>query len=276
MNLQNFFLNPTAIEELFLFILFIFARVIGLFILSPFLSNAVISVNLRFFLALATALLLGMVLYPDFFGPNSKSLLPETPLTPIALAIYVVSLCVKEVAIGYVIGFFLNLMFEAMMFVGEIIDNLAGFATSQYIDPIYNTFQTLTGQLLLMVSAMLMLILDFHHLFVQIVTLSFNLIPLGNFHFNPEFLAHVTRGMSLVFIYTLKIATLPLIVLACGIWGVACTVRVVPEMNLLATGLPMRILLAYGMLILALSSILAIFQEGFQEIIQLVNITLRN
>jgi flagellar biosynthesis protein FliR len=82
--------------------------------------------------------------------------------------------------------------------------------------------------------------------------------------------------MSLVFIYTLKIATLPLIVLACGIWGVACTVRVVPEMNLLATGLPMRILLAYGMLILSLSSMLAIFQEGFQEIIQLVNITLRN
>lgn len=258
---------PTTKE--IIFSLFILLRVLGMFVISPLLSNRVISTNMRFFLAFGTTLLLSIVLYPQYLGPN-----PKYPFNMQAYdqnpGLFLILMMIKELSVGYLIGFFFNIIFEAMLLAGELIDSMIGFSAAQFLDPFSNTFQSLIGQLLVLTGGMVMVIADLHHIFVRMIAESFNIIPVGNMQMTGTFLQETTMGMSFLFAYAIKIGTIPIIILACGLIGVAFTIRVVPEMNILLTGLPMRVMIGIYTLMLAIRFIIPAFNEGFWQLTALV------
>lgn len=240
-----------------------------MFVISPLLSNRVISNNLRFFLAFGITLLLSIILYPQYFGPRAIypfDLSGFHQNTPLFLAL----IGFKELCVGYLIGFFFNIIFEAMLLAGELIDSMIGFSAAQFLDPFSNTFQSLIGQLLVLTGGMVMVVADLHHIFVRMIADSFNIIPVGTINFNEMFIQETTMGMSFLFIYAIKIGTIPIIILACGLIGIAFTIRVIPEMNVLLTGLPMRVMIGIYTLMLGIRFIIPTFQKGFRELSFLV------
>lgn len=258
---------PSASDIVFYF--YILMRVLGLLIVSPLLSNRVIHPSIRLYLSIFIASLLMMVLYPQYHGSTAQFSLSELEIVRPSSLLQIFLISIKELAVGYVIGFCFNIVFEAMLMAGELVDNMIGFSTAQFLDPFSYTFHSLLGQLLVISGALVMLIVDFHHIFIRIVADSFNLIPIGMYHMTPPLFEEITTGTSWIFVYAVKYAAIPLIVLAYGLVGISFTVRVVPEMNLLLTGLPMRVLIALLTMALTMGRIVPIFEDSFLAITRL-------
>jgi len=267
---MNLFLFPFFSAEDMLFIFYIMARIMGVFVISPLLSNKSINASIRLILTFFTALLLAMVYYPDYRGPNPTYAVEEMNVSSPYLIFNLLFLGIRELLIGYLIGMIFNIVFEAMLLAGETIDTMIGFSTAQFLDPFSNTFQSLLGQLLVLLSVLLTLIWDYHFTFFYVIASSFNILPLGDYHLNTAVIQDIAYSTSLLFVYGIKVAAIPMVILACGLVGIAFTIRVVPEMNLLLTGLPMRILIGYYTLMLAMHHIPPVFQTAFLQITTLV------
>ena len=109
-------------NELTLFLLLI-ARFSGFFLLSPLFSGRAIPSNIRLGLAIACSLLIAPPLW------NQHIFTIEAPAF---LAMHIV----KELAIGYLLGFVFALLFEAAAFAGQVVGTLMGFSATELLDPL--------------------------------------------------------------------------------------------------------------------------------------------
>lgn len=264
------FLLSFITESNVAYVFYILMRITGLFVISPLFSNKAIATYIRLFLAIFTTIIIAIVLYPQYHGIEAVYTLPAIHYAEGKDFIYIMLMSIKELAVGYIIGFCFNIIFESMLMTGELIDSMIGFSAAQFLDPFSNTFQSMLGQLLVLTGAIVMLIFDLHHLFIRIVTESFSFIPLGDFHMNEGVIDHLTLGMGILFLYAVKIGAISIVILACGLVGIAFTIRVVPEMNILLTGLPMRVMIGFYTIMLGINHIVPIFQEGFMALSNLI------
>jgi flagellar biosynthesis protein FliR len=248
-------------------------RTIGLLFISPLLSNKAITATTRIYLGVFITLLLSLALYPEYTKGAHAELPSDTFHSSQLLTILLT--CIKELAIGYFIGFCFNILFEAIAMSGEIIDNMIGFSTAQIINPLFNTFYSVIGQLLFFSAALFILIWDFHHVFIRALADSFTMIPLGHLHINKRLMDVFILETSWIYSFSIKYAAIPIVILTINLLGIACTIRVVPEMNLLLTGVPLRVLYGLWSLILAISWIVPLFRSTFIEIARVVEWILR-
>jgi flagellar biosynthetic protein FliR len=262
----------TSPEDI-VFFYYVLARLTGLFVISPLFSRQVIGGGVRIFLAIFLSVMLTMVLYPDYRGQAPLYITEVFPNEKGWLFLSVNLL--KEIGIGYILGFCFTLVFEAIMLAGELIDAMTGFATAASIDPMSETAQALLGPLLVVTIAMIALALDIHHSFIRVVVESFLVIPLGEYKMSPEMIPQITYGTGLIFIYALKFAVVSFIILACATIGIGFMVRIVPEYNPLLTGLPMRVLVAYYTIMLSIRHIPPVIQSAFAEAENLSRILMR-
>lgn len=258
---------PSA--EQFIFGFYIFMRISGLVLVAPLFSSKIINPSIRVYIALFLTLILGMSLYPDYFGPTARVHLDEFNGLNERDAFRIVLNGLVELGIGYLIGFCLNVVFESMILAGELIDSMIGFSAAQFIDPFAFGFQSLLGQLLVIAGVIFMLLTDFHHVFIKLIANSLVMVPLGNSIFNPSYTQDVIIGTSWIFTFAVKFCAIPLIVLSCMLVGIAFTVRVLPEMNLLLTGLPMRILMGLFTVALTIGRLPPLFEESFNAVTRL-------
>lgn len=254
-------------ENLILFY-YVLARVTGIFIVSPLLSNQAATTTVRVFITIFISLLLTITLYPEYSHISSPYLLSglshlEYSWIPFSLNV------LKELAIGYLLGFCFALIFEAVLLAGELIDAMTGFATPSTYNPMSGSNTNLLGPILLCAAALMALGMDMHHDFIRIIVESFKVIPLGDYHLPRDMLIHVTNGTGLLFDYAIKMAAIPFVILACATIGIGFTVRVVPEFNPLLLGLPMRVFVAYFTIMLAISYVPPIIRAAFQDFAQM-------
>lgn len=56
-------------------------------------------------------------------------------------------LLIKEVLVGYLIGFLFSLIFEAAALAGQVVGTLGGFSATELVDPLANSSQPLISRL---------------------------------------------------------------------------------------------------------------------------------
>jgi flagellar biosynthesis protein FliR len=256
-------LNLSAQDYIFYFL--ILCRFLGMFLISPLLANRAVTTTIRLYLAIFSSLVMALAIYPDYRGVSPKYLLDQVIGTDQVSLLQIGLGGLKELIIGYLIGFVFNIVFESLLLAGELIDNMIGFSTAQFLDPFSNTFQSLTGRLLVLVGVLVMLVADFHHQFFRLTAESFSMIPLGSYHLPSSVLQTITYGTSQIFTLALKLSVIPIVLLIAQLIGIAFTVRVVPELNLFVTGGPVRILVGICSLILAIGYIIPLFEQSFLQ-----------
>lgn len=238
-----------------LLLLLTICRAAGLFLFSPFFTAMYITTTVRFFLACFTGFLLALVLYPQYLEDPLRTIQQST--------IQIIWLSVTEIFIGYLIGFCFSIMFDAMRLAGELIDTLTGMSAGQIFDPITNLFYTLTGQLIVLFGMVILLSIDAHHVLVKIIAKSFQIIPVGHFQLHGVLLNDIVDATAQLFSYALKIGAIPLVLIIICLAGISLTIRVIPEMNLLMIGIPMRALIGLFTLILAIGHMPTVFKQAF-------------
>jgi flagellar biosynthetic protein FliR len=232
--------------------LLLFARVFGLLSVAPLLSSRAIPGVARAALCLFTA----SAVFPWVYEAGY-------PIPGDALSYGM--LFVGEVLIGIIMGFTLNLIYTAFVLAGQYFSFQMGFGASQVFDPMAQVQIPIMGQFLNMIAMLVFIITGgFQKLFLAGVLRSFQTMKAADFAAHQDrFMTLVSRGISLMFEYALILSfpvlgTLLIMSVAMGLLAKAA-----PQMNLLMLGFPIKIGMAFLMLMLTIPLVM----EGFSRLI---------
>lgn len=231
--------------------LLVFVRVSAFFVTMPLFSYRNIPAQHR----IAFSLVLSWVMY---YTIESKAF---------EINGHYFLLIMKEAMIGLLIGFVAYMIVTAIQIAGGFIDFQMGFAIANVIDPQTGAQSPLMGQYLYTFALLLLLALDGHHLLLDGIFYSYQLIPIDSpwIPFGDERLIdYVMTSFNSMFIIAFQmsipvVATLFLVDVALGI-----VARTVPQLNVFVVGFPIKIAVAFIVLFIVMGVMFAVMQQLFE------------
>lgn len=233
--------------------LLILVRVSAFFIAMPFFSYRTIPAIQR----IGLAALLSYMMYFTFdigsFEVNGEYIL----------------LILKEAMVGLVIGLLGAIIMSAIQMAGGFIDFQMGFAIANVIDPQTGAQSPLLGQFFNILSFLLLLTLNGHHLLLDGIFYSYQFIPMDTgWNFGSEaFAGHIMETFGAVFAIAFQmsvpvVAVLFLVDLALGI-----VARTVPQLNIFVVGFPIKIGVSFIVLFIMMGVMIAVMKNLFEFMI---------
>lgn len=171
-------------------------------------------------------------------------------------------LCVKELLLGLVMGYVLNLFFTLAFTAGQIIDMHMGFGMVNVFDPQSNLNIPVTGNFLNIILLIVFFVINGHYKLVELLYHTVVQIPIGSTVFSASIATVAIELFVKAFLLAIYVA-LPMI--GAGLLSEACLgilIRAMPQMNAFAIGMPLKVIL--GFIVLAI--ILPIY-VGFTDVI---------
>ena len=162
------------------------------------------------------------------------------------------ALIFKEFIVGLIIGFIAYLVFNAIYIAGQIIDMQIGFGMVNVLDPISNIQVPITSNFYFIISMLVFLIVNGHHVLIKALFDSFKMLPIGSAVFKEQLLTDIFRIFGNIFAIGFKISA-PIIA-AILITDIALGVisKTVPQLNVFVVGMPLKIGLGLMVMILTI------------------------
>lgn len=167
-------------------------------------------------------------------------------------------LIANEATYGLALGLIVVVMFSVVKFSGRVIERQMGLVMAQVVDPLTGERTQPLGSLLEMIFIILFLSANGHHLFLLIISRSYDAFPPGSIPTMSILAGGVANAGSAMFLAGLRLAAPMLAAFLVLIVVLAVLARVVPEMNILFISLPLRV----GMGLL-MAAIFLPFIKGF-------------
>ncbi|MCF6308883.1 MAG: flagellar type III secretion system protein FliR [Sulfurimonas sp.] len=228
----------------------LFFRFAALFMAVPIFSHKSIPVTIKTSMAF-------------FFTIVFYSSMPPTDI-PITIPSIVLAI-LSELLFGLAIGVILQITFNIITFAGGQISFMMGFSMASAIDPISGVSMPIISQFLSLMALMVLLSMDMHHWILLFVNSSLQNIPLGGFLMSEDLFNYIIKATSNMFMVGFMIA-FPIIALswlADIIFGML--MKTMPQFNLLVIGFPIKIMVAFVVLIATLSASMLILKIQMQE-----------
>ncbi len=218
-------------------------RMAGFVIAMPIFGTPNVPVQVKVLLSLVMA----FVLFPQI-GWKSLSIDIDS--------VMIITLAVKEVFVGLVIGFLARLFFIAVSMAGQIMDVSLGLSTAQLFDPTMGESSSAFDQFFVILASIFFLAINGHHILIAGLFDSFTLVPLGKV--GLSFTPFGGFGMIVEQIMSIAVKMSAPILISILFMNVAVAVigRAVPQINILITSLPLNILAGFFILFLALPLLL--------------------
>ena len=171
----------------------------------------------------------------------------------------------SELLFGLAIGVILLLSYNVITFAGGLISFMMGFSMASAIDPQSGVSMPIISQFLSLMALMVLLSMDMHHWILLFVDNSLSSVPLGGFLFKEnlfDYTIHATSNMFVVgFVIAFPIVALSL--LADIIFGML--MKTMPQFNLLVIGFPIKIMVAFAVLIATFTATMLILKIQMQD-----------
>jgi len=234
------FLSPQNVVGFLL----LFFRFAGLFIMVPLFSHMSIPMTIKTAIAFVFSVL---------FFPNMPSLAMEITTINVVFAI------ISEFLLGFVVGLMLQLVINIMTFAGIQISFIMGFSMASVVDPQSGISMPIIANILALLALMVFLALDGHHVVLLFVNESLQEVALGGFMLNAEIFEYMLKATTNMFMVGFMIAfpIIALSLLADIIFGML--MKTMPQFNLLVIGFPIKIMVAFVVIIATLATFMGIF-----------------
>lgn len=206
----------------------VLVRVGSAFTFLPFLGEGAVPVVIKVLASVVVALVI---------TPLGGVAAPVLAWQPLHLLLYVAA----EMLFGALMGISALLVFKAMRSAGEMVGQQMGMALAFVADPLSGVESSVVGNFCEVVGVLVFFALNGHHWMLRALHQSFVQWPLGAF-LAPEFfktvaVTAVVQSLSMAF----QLAA-PLLLLGMTVSLVmAVMARLVPEINVLIVGFPLRI-----------------------------------
>lgn len=176
----------------------------------------------------------------------------------------------KEFAVGYTMGFVVQLFLSIFHIGGGVMDLQMGLSMASLYDPTTNSQISITGNILTAMFTLLFFITNSHMTLLAIAVKSFDVIPIGLEVISPEIGIFMIELFGFILVYAVQLA-LPVIVTQIIVEvAVGILMRVVPNINVFVVNLQVK--LAVGIIvILSIIPVLVRYLEKL-NMIMLTNI----
>lgn len=209
--------------------LWVFIRVGSMMMISPVFSGRMVSAKIRLIVALSVTI------------PVSMTVQPVSGVD--IMSIDGIILVIREMIIGFSIGFIVQMIFSALMIAGDAIGMSMGLGFASMIDPMSGGSTVIVSQFFVVLCTLIFLALDGHAMMIMMVAESFRWMPVGGEFYGPDQFKSITALGVTMFAGGLLIA-LPAI-LALKVTNVAIGVvsRAATQMNIFSVGFPVMLLI---------------------------------
>jgi len=236
---------PTPLEGLLL----IFIRTAAMLLSAPWFPNRTMPPQLK----IGLMAVISLILFPtvDFRG-----LVLPRGLLGWALGIG------GEVAFGIAIGLMVRFVFAAVSMAGQLIGLEVGLSTPGLLNPEFDEQSTVLQSLIDMVTLLVFLSLDAHHLLLRGLAHSFGVVPLLGWDFAGASVEAMVRLSAELWHIALHIAAPLLAAQFLAKVVLALLARAAPQLNVFMVGFPLQI----GMGLLILASMLPVFATALGRV----------
>jgi len=227
-------------QELTLF-LFINARVGGFVLFNPLLGRNNIPAAFRGGMALVLSCFVMGVTTQRVDIPGT---LPELGLT-----------LMLELGLGFLLGMAVNFFFYIPQLAGDMVDTQMGMTMNQMYDPGTSSNMSVTGQILNVLMTLLFFAAGGHYTLLRIFLTSEEIVPLGTAALR---LPAVQYLLELFIECTLLGVKLCMPILAAellGQVGMGVLMKVIPQINVFAINIDLKVIIGLGLLYLLLNPI---------------------
>ena len=180
-----------------------------------------------------------------------------------------------EMAIGFLFGMVMNFFFYIPQLAGEVVDMQMGMSMNQIYDPASLSNMSATGVLLNAMMTLLFFAANGHHSLLRIIITSGEVIPYGEAVLG----AQAASAMLTVFVdCTILAVKLALPILAAEILGqigMGVLMKVIPQINVFAINIELKVIIGLGLLLMLLSPISEYLLGVEREMLQRLEIILR-
>lgn len=173
---------------------------------------------------------------------------------------------VNEVMTGLVLGIVTNMIFLAAKFAGSWMDFHVGFMMTSIIDPATDTQATLLGNLNYMVATLLFFMVNGHHLVINSLIKSFNILPIGTSIIYQDNMMRVIEIIIKCFVLGVKMAIPLVLVILITDLCLALITRTVPTIPVMLFGLPIKFLLGIFTYVLLLPMIFKLMTTAIDNL----------
>ena len=194
------------------------------------------------------------------------------PLTPkVTFEINAITLflaIISEVTLAFLVGSALNMAFDILRYAAEQISFVMGFTMASVFDPNFGVQSNVIGQFFIWVALLVFFAFGGDHLEIWLIAKSLHSLPFGaifNIHAFYQFF------VDYMYKYFLLGFSLAFPILAVSLFSdivFAMIMKTMPQFNLLVVGFPIKITIAFLVLMAILGSIMQVFQK---EMINIFN-----
>jgi len=156
----------------------------------------------------------------------------------------------NEAVYGLAMGLIVTVVFSVVKVAGRITERQMGMAMAQILDPLTGERSQPLSSLLEMIFIILFLSANGHHLFLLIISRSYEAFPVGTIPTIPILVGGVIQAGLAMFVASLKLAAPMLAAFLLLMVVLAVLARIVPEMNILFVSFPLRV--GLGLLMVAI------------------------
>lgn len=205
----------------------VFIRIGAILFALPIFGDQPTSVKLRVLLSIALA----SVVYP--IVPNHWMKVPPAEALEFAIVV------IKEILIGVLIGYVTRIAFDGLIMAAHICGYQMGFGTAGLLIQDAGAQMSSFEALHRIIVILIFFTLNLHHLFINALFETFNVIPAGGAVLNGglgQMLIEITANM---FFVSIQLAAPILIALTFTMAALGLVARTVPQMNVFTMSFPL-------------------------------------
>ncbi len=213
-----------------------FVRVGAFLMVMPIVGGSFVPTKVRLLLAIALTIVIAPIL-------------PE-PVTLEVLSLAGLVTVAQEIAIGVLMGFLVQLVFDAIAMGGQVIGMSMGLGFAVFLDRARGVSIPVLGQLFLMLGMLIFLSIDGHLALIELLAKSFRAWPIGSGSLTMPVLDEVLDWTSQLFAFAITIALPAITALLVVNLSFGVMSRAAPTLNLFAVGFPVAMLLGFTVIFL--------------------------
>jgi flagellar biosynthetic protein FliR len=171
-----------------------------------------------------------------------------------------------EIFIGALLGLGVHVVLAALALAGRLLDVQIGFAMGSVFDPVTRTSSNVLGSMVSLLGVTLFVTSDAHLQLAQLIANSLETLPLGLPPTLDDPLQLLLAAGSM-FSIGLAFAAPVAIALLLSDLAIGIASRNMPQVNVLVLAIPVKVLVGYGVLALAVLGWVPLLQQGYARMV---------
>jgi len=160
----------------------------------------------------------------------------------------------KEVFIGYLIGYIISIFFSIVVIAGEIIDLQIGMSMSKIYDPSSNVSMGISGSFLNAFIILLFFSARGHLSLIQIFITSCKLINIGSFTIPQNLFYNMVEMFSQILILAIKLALPILAVEIITEAGIGILMKAIPQIQVFSVNIQLKLFVGLFLMMILVPS----------------------